>query len=114
MGIPQYFSATYAQARRKFLDAARAGGAAVENDVNPNTTGANGEDLATDVARFGAMDAENLFIACAGMHGNEGFCGSGCQIGLIKEGIRLLPHPPRDRGQCGSQPQFPGFHQAAA
>jgi hypothetical protein len=87
MGISQYFSATYAQARRKFLDAARAGGAAVESHVNPNTTGANGEDLATDVARFGAMDAENLFIACAGTHGNEGFCSSGCQIGLIKEGI---------------------------
>jgi hypothetical protein len=87
MGIPQYFSATYAQARRKFLDASRAGGAAVESHVNPHSAGADGEDLATDVARFGHIDAENLFIICAGTHGNEGFCGSGCQIGLIKEGI---------------------------
>jgi Protein of unknown function (DUF2817) len=87
MKIPQYFSATYAQARRKFLDAVQAGGGAIDSYVNPNAKGANGEDLATDVARFGDMNAENLFIACAGTHGNEGFCGSGCQIGLIEEGI---------------------------
>ena len=67
--------------------AARAAGAAIESHVNPNAEGLNGEELATDVARFGDMDAENLFITCSGTHGNEGFCGSGCQIGFIKEGI---------------------------
>ncbi|MGO9398508.1 MAG: M14 family metallopeptidase [Xanthobacteraceae bacterium] len=87
MGIPQYFSASYAEARRKFLEAARAGGAAIESHVNPNAQGMNGEELATDVACFGDLDAENLFITCAGTHGNEGFCGSGCQVGLIKEDI---------------------------
>jgi Protein of unknown function (DUF2817) len=87
MGIPQYFSATYAEARRKFLEAARAAGAAIESHVNPNAKGPNGGELATDVARFGDMDAENLFITCSGTHGNEGFCGSGCQIGFIKERI---------------------------
>jgi hypothetical protein len=87
MGIRQYFSATYAEARRKFLEAAGAGGSAIESHVNPNAKGTNGEELATDVARFGGMDAENLFIVCSGTHGNEGFGGSGCQIGLIKEGI---------------------------
>ncbi len=87
MGITQYFSATYTEARRKFLEAARAGGAAIESHVNPNAKGTKGEELATDVARFGDMDAENLFITCSGTHGNEGFGGSGCQIGLIKEGI---------------------------
>jgi hypothetical protein len=87
MGIRQYFSTTYADARRMFLAAAAAGGAAIESHVNPNAKGADGEELATDVARFGCMDAENLFIMCSGTHGNEGFCGSGCQIGLITEGI---------------------------
>jgi hypothetical protein len=87
MGIPQHFSTTYAEARRKFLETARAGGAAIESNVNPNAKGTNGEALVTDVARFGGMDAENLFIICSGTHGNEGFCGSGCQIGLIEEGI---------------------------
>jgi len=87
MAIPQHFSATYPEARRKFLEAARAGGAVVESHVNPNAKGASGEELASDVARFGDIDAESLFIVCSGTHGNEGFCGSGCQIGLIEEGI---------------------------
>ena len=87
MGIPRHFSATYPEARRKFLDAARAAGAAVESQVNPNATGAEGETLATDVARFGATGAESLMIVVSGTHGNEGFCGSGCQIGLIAEGV---------------------------
>ena len=87
MGIPQYFSASYAEARWKFLEAARAGGAAIESYVNPNAKGTSGEELVTDVARFGDIDTENLFIICSGTHGNEGYSGSGCQIGLIREGI---------------------------
>ena len=87
MAIPQYFSLTYPQARRRFLEAARAGGATIESHVNPNAKGTTGEDLVTDVARFGDMAAENLLIICSGTHGNEGYCGSGCQIGLIGEGI---------------------------
>ncbi len=63
MGIPQYFSTTYAEARQKFLEAARAVGAvSLEAHVNPNAKGANGEELALDVARFGDRDAENLLI----------------------------------------------------
>jgi Protein of unknown function (DUF2817) len=87
MRIPEYFSSTYAEARQKFLEAAHAGGGAIESHVNPNAKGPNGEALATDVARFGGMDAENLFITCSGTHGNEGFCGSGCQIGFMEDGI---------------------------
>lgn len=87
MRIPRYFSVTYAEARRKFIEATRAAGSLLESHVNPVAKGPNGEELATDVARFGDMDAKNLFITCSGTHGNEGFCGSGCQIGLIKEGI---------------------------
>ncbi|HKN29625.1 MAG TPA: M14 family metallopeptidase [Roseiarcus sp.] len=88
MGIPQYFSTTYAEARQKFLEAAPAAGAVtLEAHVNPNAKGANGEEAALDVARFGERDAENLLIVCSGTHGNEAFCGSGCQIGLIKEGV---------------------------
>jgi hypothetical protein len=87
MGIAQHFSATYAEARQKFVDNARAAGAAVEPYINPNAKGASGEELAADVAWFGDRDAENLLIVCSGTHGNEGFCGSGGQIGLIKEGV---------------------------
>jgi hypothetical protein len=87
MGIEQYFSANYAEARRKFLDAAGAAGAAIETHVNPNAKGAAGEELALDVARFGDRDAESLLIVCSGTHGNEGFCGSFCQTGFIGEGV---------------------------
>jgi hypothetical protein len=87
MEIPQYFSATYAEARQKFLQAAHAAGGAIETYVNPNAIGAEGEELVADVARFGEMDAENLFIVVSGTHGNEGFCGSGCQTGFIGQGV---------------------------
>jgi hypothetical protein len=87
MAITQYFSAAYAEARQKFLVSARAGGAAIGSHVNPSVTGSSGEELATDVARFGESDAESLFVICSGTHGNEGVCGSGCQIGLIGEGV---------------------------
>ena len=87
MGIPQHFSAIYRQAREKFLDSARAGGTEIESHVNPNARGFNGEELAVDVARFGDLNAEALFIVISGTHGNEGFCGSACQTGFIKEGV---------------------------
>ena len=87
MGIPQYFSTTYAEARQKFLRAARAAAGGIETHVNPNAQGAEGEELVADVARFGEMDAENLFIVVSGTHGNEGFCGSGCQTGFIGQGV---------------------------
>jgi hypothetical protein len=87
VGISQYFSATYAEARKKLLEAARAADAAIETHVNRNASGAEGEELATDVARFGAMDAQALLIVISGTHGNEGFCGSGCQTGFIREGV---------------------------
>ncbi len=87
MAIPQYFSRTYAEARRKFLEAARAGGAALETYVHPSARGAEGEELAVDVGRFGDPEAESLFVVVSGTHGNEGFCGSGCQTGLIGEGV---------------------------
>ena len=87
MAIPEYFSKTYAEARRKFLEAARAGGAALDAHVHPSARGAEGEELAVDVARFGDAEAESLFVVVSGTHGNEGFCGSGCQTGLIGEGV---------------------------
>jgi Protein of unknown function (DUF2817) len=87
MGIPRYFSASYAEARGKFLAAARAPAASIEAHVNPNAKGAGGEELALDLARFGDRDTENLLIVCSGTHGNEGFCGSFCQTAFIEEGV---------------------------
>jgi len=86
----RHFSGTYAEARRKFLDAAASRGAAIESFVLEAHRGALGETLATDVARLGAPDAARLLIVTSGTHGPEGFCGSGCQIATLHDGDLLL------------------------
>ena len=78
------FSATYAEARAKFLQAAQQRGCAVESHLLP-LAGAQGETLAMDVAREGPMDASRLLVVLSGVHGAEGFCGSGIQAGLLAD-----------------------------
>ncbi|MBM3518241.1 MAG: DUF2817 domain-containing protein [Alphaproteobacteria bacterium] len=80
----EFFSATYSEARGKFLDACTAAGAVVKSLRNPNAVGPQGEALYTDVARFGPAESELLFIAASATHGVEGFCGSGCQVGFMR------------------------------
>jgi len=84
----RFFSGTYAEARRKFLDAAVQRGAAVESFVLDDLRGALGETLATDVAYVGATGAagaKKLLIVSSGTHGPEGFCGSGCQVATLHD-----------------------------
>lgn len=84
--VSGWFSVDYAEARAKFLAAADAAGAAVEHHHNPNAQQPEGGDLYTDVARIGPPpgEADIVFIASSGTHGVEGFCGSGCQIGMLE------------------------------
>lgn len=49
----RHFSSTYAEARKKFLDAATEAGASVETFQNVGANGPMGEPLYTDVARLG-------------------------------------------------------------
>ncbi len=79
------FAATYAEARRKFVDAARARGLEVGSRVLPSLKGAQGEELASDIAILGPRDAERLAIVTSGTHGVEGFCGSGIQVSLLRD-----------------------------
>ena len=51
-----FFSATYAQARRRFLEAARERSAAVDSHRH-SRQGAEGEELALDTALLGPADA---------------------------------------------------------
>lgn len=91
MTAEAHFSATYAEARNKFLAAARAGGAVLTAHINPKQ-GPDGGELATDVARLGSPDAERLLIAMSATHGAEGFCGSGIQTGWLRGGpLASLP-----------------------
>ena len=79
IGVAEAFSASYRQARVKFLEGAAAAGLQIESHVHP-LTGRDGEVLAMDVARSGPPDAQNLLIISSACHGVEGYCGSGVQV----------------------------------
>jgi len=86
------FSATYAEARAKFLDAAKAAGASLSEYVHPER-GPDGGALATDVAWVGPADAPAVFVMVSATHGVEGHCGSGAQVDWLRRGeaARLAP-----------------------
>ncbi|MBX3485572.1 M14 family metallopeptidase [Phenylobacterium sp.] len=79
------FSATYAEARDKFLAAARGAGASLSAYVHPER-GPDGGELATDVAWIGPTDARAVFVMVSATHGVEGHCGSGAQIDWLRRG----------------------------
>jgi len=79
-----YFAQSYAEARAKFLAAAKAAGLAVQTHAHP-MLGRDGEPLAMDVARFGPADAKALLVVSSGCHGAEGYCGSGVQNALLAD-----------------------------
>ena len=79
------FSATYAEARTKFLDAAAAAGAALSSYAHPER-GPDGGELAADVAWIGPADAEGVLVMVSATHGVEGHCGSGAQLDWLRRG----------------------------
>ena len=85
MSVVSYFSADYPEARGKFLDACSGAEAEVVHHLNSNATGPDGGALYTDVARIGPADAELVFIVASATHGVEGFLGSGCQVGYLRQ-----------------------------
>jgi len=80
----EVFASSYAAARGKFLDAARAAGLAVQSHPHP-LPGRDGEPLALDVALDGAPEAQQLLIVSSACHGIEGYAGSGVQVALLRE-----------------------------
>ena len=84
--VSSFFSASYAEARGKFRDAAARAGARLSRYANP-TKGPAGEELTTDVAVLGPSDASRVLLTISATHGAEGFCGSGVQIGSFASGI---------------------------
>lgn len=81
----KHFSPDYITARKKFLEAATAAGAAIESLAHPYK-GIAREPLAADLAWFGPRDAKAVLVTVSGTHGIEGYYGSGCQIGWLSEG----------------------------
>src|SRR5258708_37266661 len=92
MKTSEYFSADYAEARRKFREAAQGAGARVESRVNDAARGPAGEALATDVAWLGPKDAARVLVTISGTHGAEGFAGAGIPTGSFLASVaRELP-----------------------
>ncbi len=85
MTVEALFSQTYDEARGKFLAAAEARALSGERLIHPQAVGPAGEPLSIDTALFTPAQAETLLIVTSGVHGVEGFCGSGCQIGLLHD-----------------------------
>lgn len=79
IGVTEGFSKSYADARKKFLEAAATASLPIESFNHP-LPGRDGEVLAMDVALDGPRDAKNLLIISSACHGVEGYCGSGVQV----------------------------------
>lgn len=74
------FSATYAEARGKFLQAARHHGWHLES----HERGSYGAiELFTDVACWGPPQANRVILTTSGLHGIEGFFGSAVQLQMF-------------------------------
>jgi Protein of unknown function (DUF2817) len=82
------FNPTYAQARTQFLSAAHAAGAVLHSDAHP-LKGCEGEDLALDIAALGDVAAPKRVLLSSGVHGVEGYCGSGIQITVLQNAALL-------------------------
>ncbi len=78
------YSHSYAEARQKFLAAARDAGLAVQSHRHP-LKGRDGEELAMDVVRDGPADAQAVLIVSSACHGVEGYCGSGVQVRALRD-----------------------------
>lgn len=83
----------YHEARATLLSEAEAAGARISSVRHPKR-GPEGEELATDVARFGAEigQAERVVLLLSGVHGVEGHAGNGLQRDLVASG-RLASLP---------------------
>ena len=80
----EVFSLSYAQARAKFLQAAQAAGLHVTS-YPLALPGRDGEALAVDAAWQGPRNAAKLLLLTSGVHGVEGYGGSGAQTALLQD-----------------------------
>ena len=86
------FSTSYAEARDKFLEAAKQAGAALTHYMLPSEKGPDGGWLFLDVSLLGPAHAPRIVAAASGMHGIEGYPGSAAQIAWLLG----RPQLPRD------------------
>jgi len=76
MGPQDYFSRSYGEARERFRRCAYAAGGDVAPPFMMANRGAQGEELSTDIVRFGPKDAGAVVVLTSGTHGVEGLAGN--------------------------------------
>ena len=81
------FSNSYAEARKKFIEAAHRAGAKLASYQHPAERGPGGEALCLDVSVLGPGNASRVFVVGSGTHGIEGYSGLG-------GAARLAARPP--------------------
>lgn len=77
------FSGDYAEARRRFVEAARERQARLTR-IDYGGAAPDGSPLTIDVAEVGDPDADRLLIISSGLHGVEGFLGSALQLEWLR------------------------------
>ncbi len=85
------FGENYVDARKKFIDAARAAEAVIDS-FPLIERGPNDAALSTDTAWLGQPDAPKVLVTISGTHGVEGFFGSATQVEWLRRAKgTLLP-----------------------
>ena len=86
------FPDSYAEARERFVEAARRAGAKLTSYKHPSERGPGGEALYLDVSVLGPGTASRVFVVGSGTHGIEGYSGSAAQ----RAWLRSKPRLPKD------------------
>jgi hypothetical protein len=81
-----YFSKTYQEARCRFIAAACAAGAKLD-ELHLDAKAPNGAPLAIEIAWLGIENPSRVVIHSSGIHGVEGFAGSAVQLALLQSGL---------------------------
>lgn len=85
-----YFSKTYEIARARFIAAACAAGAQLD-ELHLDAMSPAGSPLATEIAWFGLDNPSRVVIHSSGIHGAEGFAGSAVQLALLETELKIPP-----------------------
>ncbi len=85
-----YFSRTYEIARARFIAAACAAGAKMD-ELHLDAMGPAGSPLAIEIAWFGLDNPSRVLIHSSGIHGVEGFAGSAIQLALLDSELNIPP-----------------------
>ena len=87
MSAKHWFSDSYREARKRFLDSIEElkekGFEILQEELPLNLKGPEAEDLIIDLAVVGSLESENLLLYSSGIHGVEGFAGSAIQLSVL-------------------------------